>query len=281
MRFFALGVAGLLVLSGFGAHGAEPPRKAAEDWNCGPDAASILILGSYHMANPGQDAVNVEADDVLSARRQRELTELNARLAAYAPTMVAVEAPYAPGESATASRYARFLKGGEVLTRNEIDQIGFRIARAAGLKTVLAIDHPMWMNGWRPDEIEQPPAKPAWGPPPAKSPEAVEREARLRRSTVTEYLLWLNSEAYRRQDHAWYAGLIRRNTKSAYIYQDADLLTNWYKRNHRMMANLMRAQPKAGDRVLMLVGSGHLSILREMAITSPDLCLADTEAYLR
>ncbi len=34
---------------------------------------TIMILGTYHMDNPGSDAVNFEADDVLTAKRQREL----------------------------------------------------------------------------------------------------------------------------------------------------------------------------------------------------------------
>jgi hypothetical protein len=30
---------------------------------------AILIVGTYHMANPGRDVANMEADDVFSARR--------------------------------------------------------------------------------------------------------------------------------------------------------------------------------------------------------------------
>ncbi|HUR98670.1 MAG TPA: hypothetical protein VMZ26_11450, partial [Pyrinomonadaceae bacterium] len=35
--------------------------------------AEILILGTYHMANPGQDIFNMQADDVTSAKRQQEM----------------------------------------------------------------------------------------------------------------------------------------------------------------------------------------------------------------
>ena len=37
---------------------------------------TVMILGTYHMANPEADAVNFEADDVLTAKRQRELQQL-------------------------------------------------------------------------------------------------------------------------------------------------------------------------------------------------------------
>ena len=36
----------------------------------------ILVLGTYHMANPGHDIHNVQVDDVLSPKRQQEMTQL-------------------------------------------------------------------------------------------------------------------------------------------------------------------------------------------------------------
>jgi len=45
-----------------------------------PPEVEVLLLGTYHMDNPGRDAVNVEADDVLSADRQSELEQLCDRL---------------------------------------------------------------------------------------------------------------------------------------------------------------------------------------------------------
>lgn len=35
-----------------------------------------MVLGSYHMANPGADVFNMQADDVLSTHRQKEMEEL-------------------------------------------------------------------------------------------------------------------------------------------------------------------------------------------------------------
>jgi len=41
-----------------------------------PQQAEILILGTYHMANPGRDIFNISADDVLAPKRQAEIGEL-------------------------------------------------------------------------------------------------------------------------------------------------------------------------------------------------------------
>ena len=49
---------------------------------------TVMILGTYHMDNPGADAVNFEADDVLSTKRQRELQHLIEQLARFNPTQI-------------------------------------------------------------------------------------------------------------------------------------------------------------------------------------------------
>ena len=46
---------------------------------------TVMLLGIYHMANLGVDAVNFEADDVLSAKRQRELQHLIEQFARFNP----------------------------------------------------------------------------------------------------------------------------------------------------------------------------------------------------
>src|ERR1035438_8610935 len=36
----------------------------------------VMVLGTYHMANPGRDIYNMQADDVRSPKRQQELAQL-------------------------------------------------------------------------------------------------------------------------------------------------------------------------------------------------------------
>src|SRR3954465_13405401 len=56
--------------------------------------AEVFVLGVYHMANPGHDLFNVQADDVLAPKRQREIAELAEALKRFRPTKIAVEADY-------------------------------------------------------------------------------------------------------------------------------------------------------------------------------------------
>ena len=42
--------------------------------------AEVLVLGVYHMANPGRDIFNMQADDVLAPKRQAEIAQVIAAL---------------------------------------------------------------------------------------------------------------------------------------------------------------------------------------------------------
>ena len=58
---------------------------------CQQTKAKIMVVGSYHMANPGADVFNIQADDVLSAHRQKEIEDLVAVLLKYKPTKIVLE----------------------------------------------------------------------------------------------------------------------------------------------------------------------------------------------
>lgn len=104
----------------------------------GSEPVQVMILGTYHFANPGRDIANMEVDDVLAPKRQAEIAELVNSLAEWAPTKVAVEdeadAPTLalPGFGDTDALLAA--------DRNESVQIGFRLARKLGHEAVYGHD---------------------------------------------------------------------------------------------------------------------------------------------
>jgi hypothetical protein len=248
---------------------------------CNDTNAQIMILGSYHMANPGMDQFNLQADDILSPKRQAEVTELIEKLVRYNPTKIAIEAPY--NERYWTDKYHAYVAGKYQLGRNEIEQIGFNLAKRLNLPTLYPVDFSMTMNGLRPDEVEYPKPKPedagsqkAKTPAPEISPE----DRLLRQSTVVDYLRHLNSAKHIESDHAQYLGMLLPSDNPA-IYSKTDLVTNWYKRNLRIFTNINRITEPGKDRVLLIIGSGHLKLLKQFAADSNYFCLADTEEYLQ
>jgi len=108
----------------------EPARPAAR--------AEVLVLGVYHMASPGKDIFNMRIDDVLAPKRQAEIAQLIEVLKKFHPTKVAVEGDV--GDDSIPNRYADYVAGKHELSRNEIEQIGFRLAKELGHKTVHPVD---------------------------------------------------------------------------------------------------------------------------------------------
>lgn len=106
-------------------------REASPQTGTRPE---ILVLGSYHMANPGRDVHYMSADDVLAPKRQGELAELIEVLKRFRPTKIAIEA--AVGSKRVAQEYADYVAGTYPLSRNENDQIGYRLAKELGHRTV-------------------------------------------------------------------------------------------------------------------------------------------------
>lgn len=101
--------------------------------------SDVLLLGTYHFANPGLDVVRTDVADVLAPDRQAEIAAIVNALARFQPTKIAVERT-ADAAPRLDSSYAAYRAEDHSLTRNEIQQIGFRLAAMLGLERLDPID---------------------------------------------------------------------------------------------------------------------------------------------
>jgi hypothetical protein len=104
-----------------------------------PEPVRVLILGTYHFGNPGQDLHNMKVDDVRTPAKQTELAEIAARLARFNPNKIAVEA-VSDRQDLTTKKFDGFTL--EMLAKDpdERVQIAFRLAHKLGQKSVYGID---------------------------------------------------------------------------------------------------------------------------------------------
>ena len=106
-----------------------------------PTVAEVefLVLGTYHLANPGQDVHNVEVNDITDARRQGQLQAVADAPAAFVPDKVAVE-HVSERDDLSVKSFESF--GPAMLNdeRSETVQIGYRLADKLELDTVYGID---------------------------------------------------------------------------------------------------------------------------------------------
>ena len=272
MRFLAL-VATALVLT----HGAAAQAHTA---HCQPDDPRIpvLFVGSYHMSNPGLDAFNLEADDVLTEPRQDEIQDVVERLSRFTPTKVAVEAPWA--DSTTLARFDAYSRTQGTLRRSEKEQIGFRLARQLDHRTVYPIDNRMMLDQSQVGAALE--ANPALGVYMGNIQTIGETaldsmSTWLSTGTIGNMLYRMNQPEFLRLAHEPYHHLLK--IVMGDTYAGPDVVSVWYQRNLRIYANLARiAEP--GDRVFVLYGQGHIPILRQLASESRMFCLEDPLPYL-
>lgn len=269
-----------------------------------PGQVRVMLLGTYHMDNPGLDDVNVDSDDVLDDDRQAELRELADRLERWNADRVAVERPYDRAEDVNRI-YERYRSGDYSYDtehefdsphgmrndpgtecRSEVVQVGFRLADQLGHDRVHPIDCPAMMGNEDGEELEERGFEPEQKvDAPRLDGEAVAEAMgeRLSESTVPEYHRWLNHEQQLRNNHYGMFG--------TYLpYGEGDnfagpkMLGTWYERNLQMVHNVWRAldgeQGDDPERVLLVVGSGHVRILRHLLDETPMFCPVNPLPYL-
>ncbi len=86
---------------------------------------------------------------------------------------------------------------------------------------------------------------------------AAEHE-RIRKESVREQLLATNAPGAMADSHRVYMDLAQVGEGSTYI--GAEVVLRWYERNMMMFVNVSRLATHPDDRVLVVVGGGHLPL---------------------
>lgn len=237
----------------------------------------VMVLGSYHMANPGLDRNNLTVDDHLAPRRQAELEALAAQLAAFRPTKIMLEYPLEK-DSALNVLYAHYRDGTGKPTASELAQVGFRLAHRLGHARVYATDHrrDLALGKVFGYAMQNGQAEYVQGGEARIRGMIAEGARRLPTMTVSQFLAEANSP---RADslHSLYLQLARVGSDSSYV--GADVVSDWYIRNLRIYANIARrAHP--GDRILVVYGSGHRPLLNEFLRQSELFQVEEVRNYL-
>jgi hypothetical protein len=234
----------------------------------------VMVVGTYHFANPGKDLHNAQAVDMRTPVRQAELQAIVGGLSRFAPNVVAIEWQAASARDG----YAAYLKGAQA-SSNEGVQLGFRLAQALGLAQVHGVDveggfpyDPL--NTWANDNGMA-----------GRLADSQQQVASLMRSiserqrsqSIGGVLKWINSPAVLRQSDAIYWDMLRYGRADE--QPGAALNAAWAARNYGICARLAQAL-KPGDRAVVFYGLGHVPFLRHCVEEVPGMELVDPAAYL-
>lgn len=243
-----------------------------------------MLVGTGHWSNPGLDFQNTEFDDMVAPRRQREIEECVSLLARFAPTKVALEVMSSRSGELQAD-YERYRLGEFELTANERHQLGFRLAAKLGHDRVFGID---WHDsdrqiGWdsaiafAQEHGQQNLISFFAEQNPSTEEEAIGPE-RIRRSTVREQLLDSSDPDLLANGHRIYMDMAQIGEADNYV--GADVILRWYERNMKIFVNLARLATSLEDRILVVIGAGHLPLLSHFIEGAKRFRLESVETYL-
>ena len=239
----------------------------------------ILLVGSFHFAYYGLDAHVTKEEDqvnVLSPKRQAEMKELVDYIAQFKPTKIAVEGGRNSGY--IIRRFEKFMETPEKNRANEVDQIAFPLMKQFGLDTLYGVNsYGLSRDFYRhPDSSVLVPLMDSiykdWDFNNKNT--MSERYSKLYdmddqlalNNSLLDYFKHMNADKI--IDRDWGAYLVGDFKNGSYEGADA-LAMHWYSRNLRIMRNIQNIT-EPGDRILVIFGAGHMSILKYLFQCSPE-----------
>jgi hypothetical protein len=235
----------------------------------------VMIVGVVHMANPDRDLHDPNVPNVLAPKYQAELKTISKNLDRFHPTMVDVER--APGT--VEKSYASYLAGTLKPSRNEVVQLGFRLAKMAGLGSVQGIDY---MAAFPYAPVQSFAKRHGQSYILTYGNSQVEAAIQhlnelLRTKGIRAALRWINTPSWLLKANEFYPLMLR--VGGGNDQPGAELLKAWYGRNFRICANLVQ-HAKPGGRIVVFIGAGHELLLRQCIAQSPGFKLVEPNDYL-
>ncbi len=248
-----------------------------------PSSIQVMVLGMYHMGNPGLDLHNVQADDVTKPQRQKELAEVAEKLAKFNPTKIALER-VSKDEDFTDEKYAAFKMEDLATNRDERFQIGYRLAKLLNHSKVYGIDEDSDVIDYFPYGAVEKFAKENGKEKVLKDmSDATEQKMKAfddsqKTKSVMKLLLSMNDPSEIKSDQGWYYSLFQFANHGS--QPGAELNAYWYMRNAKIFSKLSLVA-KPGDRILILFGAGHNFWLRHFVQETPGYVLVEPGKYLK
>ncbi len=160
-------------------------------------------------------------------------------------------------------------------------QLGFRIAAGLNHERVYAIN---WMGGrFGLDRViefgrthgQEALTDDVFGDVERETGEASRRLAAI---SIREELCRINKVANLELDHRRYLTMARIGVGDEYV--GAEWVAGWYERNLKIFVNLTRITTTPRDRILVIIGGGHVPILTQLIRDSSAYLVETVDAYL-
>jgi Family of unknown function (DUF5694) len=252
----------------------------------------IYLLGVFHFAGEKVDSNKTPdkwAYKASDAKRQKEIEAIRLKLMAIKPTVICIEARSQRKTDSLYNIYCNRATNGSLGYYDADDEtllFAFELGKRLGLKSIRAVDADP-MSSLRDDKIYEEYQKYApevdtlfdkWDVIYDKASRY--SDSLLHHWPTIDYLRYLNSDEYYDKKLGRWLITTRHGTNSNPIGAD-QFITRYYNRNIRIFANIQRSISNENERVLVIFGNTHNSILKQLFSSSTMYELMETSSFLK
>jgi len=240
----------------------------------------LALLGVFHLAGSTSDAAAIKLESILGKRRQREILSIVEHLEDYRPDKIMVEHPV-KSQSELNKAYEKYLQDNLTLNEGETHQLAFRLGKRLGHNKLYAVDYGLDLpfeplqkyaaEHGRKEDLQNFIAN--------VRKRARQKEQYMEDHTILDYLRQLNTDTADLWNKNLYLGKMLTMGNDT-INPGAEVAGEWYKRNIYILANMDRVLEK-GDRALLIMGSGHRAILKQMIKDKSNLKYVEIHPFLK
>jgi hypothetical protein len=249
------------------------------------ERTKIMTLGVFHFAYPNLDAVKTKEKNKISVLEepfQSQIIAVCNAISEFKPTIIAIE--ITPGkQNQIDSLYSLYKHDQFNLKENEIYQLGFRIGKSLNLPVIYCVNdwgrhystiEEIFKDSTRALKLEE---------YYLNSPDSIYKNHKEpnKIKSITNTLFELNDPDQIKEDLSTYLLNPFKYEESPGEFTGVDFETGrWFNRNLRIFRNIQRIDYTSEDRILLIIGSGHLNLLNLFIDVSKEFDLVSPLLYL-
>lgn len=241
----------------------------------------ILLVGTFHYANPGLDVAKLNSFDILSDKSQKELEIMSDKIKKFGPDKIFVEWEF--NEQADLDKF--YNKNTDSLfktNKNEITQLALRTAKKLNHKKLYGMNlytsfryDSLMISMEKANQQDLLKRNNEW-----KKRNEKDHNERIAKSSLQELMLHYNKKETENKNIQWYLEVANR-AGNPNDFTGPSLVSNWYKRNLYMYSLIQKLTESTDNKIMVLVGAGHAAVIREFIEHDPEFEIVDLATVLK
>ncbi|WP_299114371.1 DUF5694 domain-containing protein [uncultured Winogradskyella sp.] len=251
----------------------------------------VYLLGTFHFAQTDSTY------NVLDSIHQKSIEKLSNIIASGKPNKVFLERqPEFEFQNKMNSLYSKYRQMDRPLkVKNEIFQVGFRVARQLNHDSVYLCDHPgrygylnniayeYAENNNQKDIIEGKRIGTV-----ERQEDIIDEDSLMQSVSLLDYIRWINSDKVKNASHASYiSNWPLMGSTDYYNYEDdntllgAEVITDWYRRNILIYTKMInQVDYENDDAIFLIMGADHIPIIENLFNANPYFEVVPTSEWL-